>query len=244
MNRRVYNEHFCECRFFWSFCFPLFLLLFIPLSDLFLSPSPTMNLIITHYFDIPPVRIGFHAISWLPPLSSRLCRSSSHPTVPYHYYEPSGPNECSMYLSHERNRRGSHHRFITEKAVFANWARTRDIHFYQPDWKPSPIVTTLQIQPDPEMHPETIPRNVKYVCGWFSAFRFPLWPVWIHKTAAGQSELLVAVSRLSKQLGRMGSLRNSSTKPQQCFGSVTLKGWISYWNQSHEGCLKCAFYTK
>lgn len=121
----------------------LFLLLFIPLSDLFLSPSPTMNLIITHYFDIPPVRIGFHAISWLPPLSSRLCRSSSHPTVPYHYYEPSGPNECSMYLSHERNRRGSHHRFITEKAVFANWARTRDIHFYQPDWKPSPIVTTV-----------------------------------------------------------------------------------------------------
>lgn len=143
MNRRVYNEHFCECRFFWSFCFSLFLLLFIPLSDLFLSPSPTMNLIITHYFDIPPLRIGFHAISWLPPLSSRLCRSSSHPTVPYHYYEPSGPNECSMYLSHERNRRGSHHRFITEKAVFANWARTCDIHFYQPDWKPSPIVTTV-----------------------------------------------------------------------------------------------------
>uniref|UniRef100_A0A3B4FD22 Alpha-N-acetylgalactosaminide alpha-2,6-sialyltransferase 6 n=1 Tax=Pundamilia nyererei TaxID=303518 RepID=A0A3B4FD22_9CICH len=68
-----------------------------------------------------------------------FCRSSSHPTVPYHYYEPSGPNECSMYLSHERNRRGSHHRFITEKAVFANWARTCDIHFYQPDWKPSPI---------------------------------------------------------------------------------------------------------
>ncbi|XP_039462506.1 alpha-N-acetylgalactosaminide alpha-2,6-sialyltransferase 5b isoform X2 [Oreochromis aureus] len=70
-------------------------------------------------------------------------RSSSHPTVPYHYYEPSGPSECSMYLSHERNRRGSHHRFITEKAVFANWARTRDIHFYQPNWKPSPIVTTV-----------------------------------------------------------------------------------------------------
>ncbi|CAI5639623.1 unnamed protein product [Oreochromis niloticus] len=72
-----------------------------------------------------------------------FCRSSSHPTVPYHYYEPSGPSECAMYLSHERNRRGSHHRFITEKAVFANWARTRDIHFYQPDWKPSPIVTTV-----------------------------------------------------------------------------------------------------
>ncbi|TKS74514.1 Alpha-N-acetylgalactosaminide alpha-2,6-sialyltransferase 5 [Collichthys lucidus] len=53
-----------------------------------------------------------------------FCRSSSHPSVPYHYYEPSGPSECSMYLSHERSRRGSHHRFITEKMVFANWART------------------------------------------------------------------------------------------------------------------------
>ncbi|KAM7410088.1 hypothetical protein PAMA_001506 [Pampus argenteus] len=63
------------------------------------------------------------------------CRSSSHPSVPYHYYEPSGPAECSMYLSHERSRHGSHHRFITEKAVFANWARTFNIHFYQPDWK-------------------------------------------------------------------------------------------------------------
>uniref|UniRef100_A0A8C2ZPV3 Alpha-N-acetylgalactosaminide alpha-2,6-sialyltransferase 6 n=1 Tax=Cyclopterus lumpus TaxID=8103 RepID=A0A8C2ZPV3_CYCLU len=68
-----------------------------------------------------------------------FCRSSSHPSLPYHYYEPSGPDECSMYLSHERSRRGSHHRFITEKAVFANWARTLDIHFHQPDWKPAAV---------------------------------------------------------------------------------------------------------
>ncbi|KAM4629821.1 alpha-N-acetylgalactosaminide alpha-2,6-sialyltransferase 5b [Polymixia lowei] len=71
-----------------------------------------------------------------------FCRSSSHPSVPYHYYEPSGPGECSMYLSHERSRGGSRHRFITEKTVFANWARTLDIHFYQPDWKPSAVVST------------------------------------------------------------------------------------------------------
>uniref|UniRef100_A0A672I341 Alpha-N-acetylgalactosaminide alpha-2,6-sialyltransferase 6 n=2 Tax=Salarias fasciatus TaxID=181472 RepID=A0A672I341_SALFA len=68
-----------------------------------------------------------------------FCRSSSHRTVPYHYYEPSGPDECSMYLSHERNRRGSHHRFNTEKMVFANWARTHDVHFYRPNWKPTAI---------------------------------------------------------------------------------------------------------
>ncbi|GAA6235018.1 alpha-N-acetylgalactosaminide alpha-2,6-sialyltransferase 5-like isoform X2 [Lates japonicus] len=71
-----------------------------------------------------------------------FCRSSSHPSVPYHYYEPLGPDECSMYLSHERSRRGSHHRFITEKTVFANWARTLDIHFYQPDWKPAAAVAS------------------------------------------------------------------------------------------------------
>ncbi|XP_068615308.1 alpha-N-acetylgalactosaminide alpha-2,6-sialyltransferase 5-like [Brachionichthys hirsutus] len=69
-----------------------------------------------------------------------FCRSSSHPSVPYHYYEPSGPDECSMYLTHERSQRGSHHRFITEKMAFANWARTLNIHFYQPDWKPAAAI--------------------------------------------------------------------------------------------------------
>uniref|UniRef100_A0A3B4BA22 Alpha-N-acetylgalactosaminide alpha-2,6-sialyltransferase 6 n=1 Tax=Periophthalmus magnuspinnatus TaxID=409849 RepID=A0A3B4BA22_9GOBI len=62
-----------------------------------------------------------------------------HQSVPYHYYEPRGPDECAMYISHERGRRGSHHRFITEKRVFAKWARTFDIHFYQPDWSPPPL---------------------------------------------------------------------------------------------------------
>ncbi|KAG1937873.1 alpha-N-acetylgalactosaminide alpha-2,6-sialyltransferase 5 [Pimephales promelas] len=68
-----------------------------------------------------------------------FCRESQHHSVPYHYYEPTGPDECAMYISHERGRRGSHHRFITEKRVFANWARTFNIHFYQPDWSPPPL---------------------------------------------------------------------------------------------------------
>ncbi|KAM9849244.1 alpha-N-acetylgalactosaminide alpha-2,6-sialyltransferase 5b [Aulostomus maculatus] len=72
-----------------------------------------------------------------------FCRSPSHPSMPYHYYEPSGPAECSMYLSHERSRRGSHHRFITEKMVFANWAQTLNIHFHQPDWKPSDVTIRM-----------------------------------------------------------------------------------------------------
>ncbi|XP_054645078.1 alpha-N-acetylgalactosaminide alpha-2,6-sialyltransferase 5b [Dunckerocampus dactyliophorus] len=70
-----------------------------------------------------------------------FCRSPSHRSVPYHYYKPFGPTECHMYLSHERSRQGSHHRFITEKMVFANWARRLDIHFYQPDWKPAAAPT-------------------------------------------------------------------------------------------------------
>ncbi|XP_026062603.1 alpha-N-acetylgalactosaminide alpha-2,6-sialyltransferase 5 [Carassius auratus] len=68
-----------------------------------------------------------------------FCRESQHPSVPYHYYEPTGPDECAMYISHERGRRGSHHRFITEKRVFASWARMFNIHFYQPDWSPPPL---------------------------------------------------------------------------------------------------------
>ncbi|XP_039591629.1 alpha-N-acetylgalactosaminide alpha-2,6-sialyltransferase 5 isoform X2 [Polypterus senegalus] len=64
-------------------------------------------------------------------------REPYHVSVPYHYYEPSGPDECTMYISHERGRKGSHHRFITEKRVFAKWARTYNILFYQPDWSPT-----------------------------------------------------------------------------------------------------------
>ncbi|XP_074545419.1 alpha-N-acetylgalactosaminide alpha-2,6-sialyltransferase 5 [Halichoeres trimaculatus] len=68
------------------------------------------------------------------------CREHHHHhSVPYHYYEPRGMDECVMYISHERGRRGSHHRFITEKRVFADWARTFNIHFYQPDWTPKPL---------------------------------------------------------------------------------------------------------
>lgn len=69
-----------------------------------------------------------------------FCKSPNlEPSVPYHYYEPAGPDECKMYLSHEQGRHGSHHRFITEKRVFANWARMFNIHFHQPDWRPAPV---------------------------------------------------------------------------------------------------------
>lgn len=103
------------------------------------SPSHHLLIItVPTYLPDTLTRSPYHAFL-LPP----LCRSSSHPSVPYHYYEPNGPDECSMYLSHERSQQGSHHRFITEKAVFANWARTLNVHFHQPDWKPMAVVSGL-----------------------------------------------------------------------------------------------------
>ncbi|TSK72030.1 Alpha-N-acetylgalactosaminide alpha-2,6-sialyltransferase 6 [Bagarius yarrelli] len=54
--------------------------------------------------------------------------------MPYHYYKPRGPDECVTYLQNERGRRGNHHRFITEKQVFARWAKIYNISFVHPTW--------------------------------------------------------------------------------------------------------------
>ncbi|KAM6948910.1 alpha-N-acetylgalactosaminide alpha-2,6-sialyltransferase 5 [Aplochiton taeniatus] len=87
-----------------------------------------------------------------------FCREPQHYSVPYHYYEPHGPDECAMYISHERGRRGSHHRFITEKRVFANWARTFNIHFYQPHWTPSPLPPNQTLESQASVVPR-VPQN-------------------------------------------------------------------------------------
>lgn len=54
--------------------------------------------------------------------------------MPYHYYKPRGPDECVTYLQNEKGRRGNHHRFITEKQVFARWAKQYNISFAHPTW--------------------------------------------------------------------------------------------------------------
>ncbi|XP_074546271.1 alpha-N-acetylgalactosaminide alpha-2,6-sialyltransferase 6 [Halichoeres trimaculatus] len=54
--------------------------------------------------------------------------------MPYHYYKPRGPDECLTYIQNERARRGGHHRFITEKQVFARWAKQYNITFVHPKW--------------------------------------------------------------------------------------------------------------
>ncbi|XP_061434604.1 alpha-N-acetylgalactosaminide alpha-2,6-sialyltransferase 5-like [Lethenteron reissneri] len=72
-----------------------------------------------------------HVYGMVPP---SYCKSPAHRRVPYHYYEPAGADECSMYIWHERGRRGSHHRFLTEKRVFGRWARAYNITFSHPAW--------------------------------------------------------------------------------------------------------------
>lgn len=54
--------------------------------------------------------------------------------VPYHYYEAGSRDECAEYMLHESAPYGGH-RFITEKAVFAKWAKTHAIKFFNPPWQ-------------------------------------------------------------------------------------------------------------
>lgn len=69
----------------------------------------------------------------LSPLSARSRRPQPR-RMAYHYYEPKGPDECTTYIHNERSRRGNHHRFITEKRVFASWAGLYNITFSHPAW--------------------------------------------------------------------------------------------------------------
>lgn len=75
-------------------------------------------------------RCGAH-----PTLSPAPCSRRPPPRrLPYHYYEPKGPDECTTYIHNERSRKGNHHRFITEKRVFASWAGLYNITFSHPAW--------------------------------------------------------------------------------------------------------------
>ena len=63
-----------------------------------------------------------------------LSRTEHYRKVPYHYYEAGSRDECAEYLLHESAPYGGH-RFITEKTVFAKWAKTHSIKFYNPSWQ-------------------------------------------------------------------------------------------------------------
>ncbi|XP_076014813.1 alpha-N-acetylgalactosaminide alpha-2,6-sialyltransferase 6 isoform X2 [Genypterus blacodes] len=62
------------------------------------------------------------------------CGKSGSKKMPYHYYKPRGSDECLTYIQNESGRRGNHHRFITEKQVFARWAKLYNITYTHPKW--------------------------------------------------------------------------------------------------------------
>lgn len=61
------------------------------------------------------------------------CSRANHSVVPYHYYERNRIDECRMYKVHEHTKRGGH-RFITEKAIYAKWAKRHKMEFKHPSW--------------------------------------------------------------------------------------------------------------
>ncbi|XP_028571209.1 alpha-N-acetylgalactosaminide alpha-2,6-sialyltransferase 6 isoform X4 [Podarcis muralis] len=73
-----------------------------------------------------------HVYGMVPP--NYCIRKPPPHKLPYHYYEPKGPDECATYIHNEQSRKGHHHRFITEKRVFAKWASLYNITFSHPNW--------------------------------------------------------------------------------------------------------------
>ncbi|XP_023671706.1 alpha-N-acetylgalactosaminide alpha-2,6-sialyltransferase 3 isoform X3 [Paramormyrops kingsleyae] len=69
-------------------------------------------------------------------INDTYCRTEGYRKVPYHYYEAGSRDECAEYLLHESAPYGGH-RFITEKSVFAKWAKSHRIKFLHPVWSVS-----------------------------------------------------------------------------------------------------------
>ncbi|KAJ0012059.1 hypothetical protein NQD34_013034 [Periophthalmus magnuspinnatus] len=67
-------------------------------------------------------------------INHTYCKSDDYRKVPYHYYESGSRDECAEYMLHESAPYGGH-RFITEKSVFAKWAKTHSIKFFNPPWQ-------------------------------------------------------------------------------------------------------------
>lgn len=114
-----------------------------------------------------------------------------------------------------------------EPLTFTSTSQTGSPHLSSPTW----TARMLRLQLDPEN------SCWRWALVWNicvdSFQRIPsLVNVNVWDSSSTARAAVGAVSRLPKQLGRMGSLHNSSTKPQQWFGSLTITGWISYWNQS------------
>ncbi|XP_015238227.1 PREDICTED: alpha-N-acetyl-neuraminyl-2,3-beta-galactosyl-1,3-N-acetyl-galactosaminide alpha-2,6-sialyltransferase isoform X1 [Cyprinodon variegatus] len=67
-------------------------------------------------------------------IEDNYCSQANRSVVPYHYYDQKRISECRMYTYHEHKPLGGH-RFITEKAIYAKWARRNKIQFKYPAWR-------------------------------------------------------------------------------------------------------------
>ncbi|XP_077984859.1 alpha-N-acetylgalactosaminide alpha-2,6-sialyltransferase 6-like [Glandiceps talaboti] len=56
-------------------------------------------------------------------VDANFCSNQTRSDVPYHYYEPEGATECSVYKEGE-NAVKHGHRYMTEKYVFSRWGMT------------------------------------------------------------------------------------------------------------------------
>ncbi|XP_022105473.1 alpha-N-acetyl-neuraminyl-2,3-beta-galactosyl-1,3-N-acetyl-galactosaminide alpha-2,6-sialyltransferase-like [Acanthaster planci] len=63
----------------------------------------------------------------------KFCKENPNNTTPYHYYEVNGKKECEYYMQSETHLT-SGHVFVTEKAIFARWARKFNLNFRYPTW--------------------------------------------------------------------------------------------------------------
>ncbi|XP_033631934.1 alpha-N-acetylgalactosaminide alpha-2,6-sialyltransferase 3-like [Asterias rubens] len=62
------------------------------------------------------------------------CSKYGYKTVKYHYWQNAwDPNECGYYKANENTQKGGH-RFMTEKAIFRQWAQKYNITFHYPSW--------------------------------------------------------------------------------------------------------------
>ncbi|PIK37971.1 Alpha-N-acetylgalactosaminide alpha-2,6-sialyltransferase 3 [Apostichopus japonicus] len=67
-------------------------------------------------------------------VGENYCKKEQGRKHPYHYYNLHSQDECEYYRFMERSFNGGH-RFMTEKAIFASWAKlSPKIYFHQPEW--------------------------------------------------------------------------------------------------------------
>ncbi|XP_071952464.1 alpha-N-acetylgalactosaminide alpha-2,6-sialyltransferase 3-like [Antedon mediterranea] len=62
------------------------------------------------------------------------CKAHPNDTTPYHYYADNSKKEC-WYYDRSENTVLYGHKFLTEKAIFARWAKKVSIYFHYPSWE-------------------------------------------------------------------------------------------------------------